>query len=229
MKLAPEAPGCGALAVVAEIFPEFGPRLEQATADENVRMVLGFFIFHAETIPGVTSKLAGREILLEKMAREPDDDERLRRRIAVAAGPERIDAADGAGQPVTFAVEIDGAGFAVVSCEDAEMRAVIDRKRIADLGSSLRELLPAELLAQITVDGVRAFLSLIEDDDAGLFVATGGFTSEAHALTRTSRRKIRLIDLEGLFDLWVEFYHKLDDRTQERLPISPIYFITPRG
>ena len=82
---------------------------------------------------------------------------------------------------------------------------------------------------KITVDGVRAFLSLIEDDDAGLFVATGGFTSEAHSLTRTSRRKIRLIDLEGLFDLWVEFYHKLDDRAQERLPISPIYFITPRG
>ena len=82
---------------------------------------------------------------------------------------------------------------------------------------------------KITVDGVRAFLSLIEDDDAGLFVATGGFTGEAHSLTRTSRRKIRLIDLEGLFDLWVEFYHKVDDEAQALLPISPIHFITPRG
>jgi restriction system protein len=55
---------------------------------------------------------------------------------------------------------------------------------------------------KVTVDGVCAFLSLIEDDDAGLFVATGG---EAQALTRTSRRKMRLIDLEGVFGNAVNF------------------------
>jgi len=37
-----------------------------------------------------------------------------------------------------------------------------------------------------------------------------------------------LIDLERLFDLWVEFYPKLDEMARERLPISPIYFITLR-
>lgn len=82
---------------------------------------------------------------------------------------------------------------------------------------------------KINVDGVRSFLALIEEDDAGLFVATGGFTRDAEEFARMARRKIKLIDLERLFDLWVEFYSKLDEMAQERLPISPIYFITPRG
>ncbi len=28
---------------------------------------------------------------------------------------------------------------------------------------------------------------------------------------------------------WVEFYPKLDELARERLPVPPIYFITPRG
>jgi restriction system protein len=80
------------------------------------------------------------------------------------------------------------------------------------------------------VEGVRSFLALINEDDAGLFVATGGFTRDAEELARTQeRRKINLIDLERLFDLWVEFYPKLDELARERLPVTPIYFITPRG
>jgi restriction system protein len=83
---------------------------------------------------------------------------------------------------------------------------------------------------KIAVDGVRSFLALINEDDAGLFVATGGFTREAEDLARMQeRRKISLIDLERLFELWKEFYLKLDEQARERLPITPIYFITPRG
>ncbi len=82
---------------------------------------------------------------------------------------------------------------------------------------------------KINVEGVRSFLALIEEDDAGLFVATGGFTRDAEEFARMARRKIKLIDLERLFDLWVEFYPKLDEMARERLPVTPIYFITPRG
>ena len=83
---------------------------------------------------------------------------------------------------------------------------------------------------KIAADGVRSFLALINEDDAGLFVATGGFTREAEEFARMQeRRKINLIDLERLFELWKEFYRKLDEQARERLPITPIYFITPRG
>jgi len=84
--------------------------------------------------------------------------------------------------------------------------------------------------SKIAVDGVRSFLALINVDDAGLFVATGGFTREAEDLARTQEtRKLNLLDLERLVELWVEFYPKLDDIARARLPITPIYFITPRG
>ncbi len=84
--------------------------------------------------------------------------------------------------------------------------------------------------AKISADGVRSFLALINGDDAGLFIATGGFTRDAEELARMQElRKINLIDLERLFQLWVEFYPKLDELARERLPITPIYFITPRG
>ena len=49
------------LAIIAKLFPELGPGLEQAATDENVRMVFGFFVFHPESVSSVTGQLAGGE------------------------------------------------------------------------------------------------------------------------------------------------------------------------
>jgi len=78
------------------------------------------------------------------------------------------------------------------------------------------------------VDGLRAFMSVLGTDDLGIFVASGGFTSEAKEEARTQeRRKVTLIDLENLFDLWVEHYPKLTQEARQRLPLKPIYFLSP--
>lgn len=83
---------------------------------------------------------------------------------------------------------------------------------------------------RITTDGVRSFIALVNEDDAGLFVSLGGFTRDAEDFARSQeRRKITLIDLERLVDLWVEFYVKLENLARERLPLTPIYFLTPRA
>ena len=69
----------------------------------------------------------------------------------------------------------------------------------------------------------------MNEDDAGLFVAIGGFTRDAEDFARMQeRRKITLIDLEQLVDLWTEFYPKLTDLARERLPLTPIYFLAPK-
>ena len=82
---------------------------------------------------------------------------------------------------------------------------------------------------RINADGVRSFVSLVNEDDAGLFVAIGGFTRDAEDFARMQeRRKITLIDLEQLVDLWTEFYPKLTDLARERLPLTPIYFLAPK-
>jgi restriction system protein len=84
-------------------------------------------------------------------------------------------------------------------------------------------------VATVNVDGLRSFMALLGGDDVGLFVATGGFTKDAQDEARTQQnRKVTLIDLERLFDLWVEYYGKLDDEARRRLPLKPIHFLAPQ-
>ncbi|MFM2448954.1 MAG: hypothetical protein RIS44_1404 [Pseudomonadota bacterium] len=82
----------------------------------------------------------------------------------------------------------------------------------------------------VNVDGLRSFMALLGDDDVGLFVCTGGFTKDAETEARTQeKRRVNLIGLEKLFDLWVEHYDKLTDQARRRLPLRPIQFLSPGG
>jgi restriction system protein len=65
-------------------------------------------------------------------------------------------------------------------------------------------------------------------DDVGIFVSTGGFTSDAMDEGRNQeRRKVTLLDLQAVFDLWVEHYDELSQDARQRLPLKPIYFLAP--
>ena len=78
------------------------------------------------------------------------------------------------------------------------------------------------------VDGLRSFLSVLGADDVGIFVSTGGFTSDAMEEARSQeRRKVTLLDLQSVFDLWVEHYDDLSQDARRRLPLKPIYFLAP--
>ena len=77
---------------------------------------------------------------------------------------------------------------------------------------------------------LNSFLALIDDGDVGLFVSTGGFTKDAEeAARRQTNRKITLIDLDRLVELWIESYRKLDEKARQKLPLTPIYFLTPES
>ncbi len=80
----------------------------------------------------------------------------------------------------------------------------------------------------VSVDGLRSFLAVLGDDDVGIFVNTGGFTKDAEQEARTQEsRRVTLVNLERLFDLWVEHYDDLDDAARRRMPLKPIYFLAP--
>lgn len=82
---------------------------------------------------------------------------------------------------------------------------------------------------KIAVDGVRAFLAVLGTHDVGLFISTGGFTSDAEREVRgQENRRITLIDMEKLFDLWVEHYEAIADADKTLLPITPVYFLASR-
>ena len=79
---------------------------------------------------------------------------------------------------------------------------------------------------KINVDGIRSFLAVLGEGDAGIFVSTGGFTSDAERETRSQeKRKLMLLDAERLFDLWVEHYAKIPDDKRQLMPLKPIYYL----
>ena len=81
---------------------------------------------------------------------------------------------------------------------------------------------------KISVDGIRAFMALLSEGDVGLFLATGGFTKDAEdEARRQEKRKIMLLDLKRLFDLWVEHYNEIPDAQRRLLPLRAIYYLAP--
>jgi restriction system protein len=81
---------------------------------------------------------------------------------------------------------------------------------------------------KIGVDGLRSFMAVLSEHDVGIFISIGGFTPDALAEARAQEnRRITLIDLERLFELWVGHYDKLDEVDRQRLPLQPVYFLTP--
>ena len=79
---------------------------------------------------------------------------------------------------------------------------------------------------KIDVSGLRSFMAVLSPQDVGIFVVTSGFTSEAEREARhQENRHITLINLERLFDLWVENYENLGEEDRQRLPLRPVYFL----
>jgi restriction system protein len=83
---------------------------------------------------------------------------------------------------------------------------------------------------KISAEGVRSFMALLSQQDIGLFVSTGGFTSDADREARYQEvRRINLIDAQRLFDLWVEHYDRVPDIERQLLPLKPVHFLAPRA
>ena len=80
----------------------------------------------------------------------------------------------------------------------------------------------------VNVSVLRSFMALLGDNDVGIFVCTGGFTKDAQEEARTQQsRQVTLVDLERLFELWVEHMEKLDQEARDLFPLKPIYFLSP--
>jgi len=78
----------------------------------------------------------------------------------------------------------------------------------------------------ITVGDLRSFMATLGASDVGIFVSSGGFTSDAKDEARTKEsRRITLLDLEQFYDLWVQYYDKLSQDAKQLFPLKPIYFL----
>jgi restriction system protein len=77
-------------------------------------------------------------------------------------------------------------------------------------------------------DGISSFVGTLGANDVGIYVSAGGFTADAEREARSQeQRRLTLIDLGRLVELWIEHSPKLDDADRQRLPLKPIYFLSP--
>ena len=77
------------------------------------------------------------------------------------------------------------------------------------------------------VDALRAFMAVITGDDVGIFVNTGGFTSNAGREARRQRSTVTLLDLTRVIELWIEHYDRIDESERTRLLLKPVYYLAP--
>ncbi len=76
------------------------------------------------------------------------------------------------------------------------------------------------------VQEVRQLMGLLQKaGDVGIFVSTGGFTTDAKSTARSSHIHVELIDLARFISLWQDFYNKMPDEDKSLLPLTPIYFL----
>jgi len=81
---------------------------------------------------------------------------------------------------------------------------------------------------RIRVEGIRSFMAILGEQDVGIFVSTGGFTSDAESEARTKEtRKLTLVGLEKLVELWVHHYDKVADSDKLLLPLKAVYYLAP--
>jgi restriction system protein len=81
---------------------------------------------------------------------------------------------------------------------------------------------------KIAVQEVRSFMAVLSTNDVGIFVTTGGFTTEAQTEARQQEsRRVSLLTLDDLIDLWVERYERLPEPDKQLLPLRPIYYLAP--
>ncbi|WP_298031584.1 restriction endonuclease [uncultured Desulfovibrio sp.] len=82
----------------------------------------------------------------------------------------------------------------------------------------------------VTEPDLKSFMANIGQHDSGIFFCTGGFTRDAENYARSQESKrIMLIDSAKLVQLWTDNIPRLSDQAWQRLPLTPIYFLTPEG
>lgn len=78
------------------------------------------------------------------------------------------------------------------------------------------------------VADLRAFMAVLGARDVGIFVSAGGFTKAARDEARNHEtRRLTLLDLEQLLELWIGHYGKIAEDKKLMLPLRPVYYLAP--
>ena len=83
---------------------------------------------------------------------------------------------------------------------------------------------------KVSVQKLRELAGLLRrEGDIGLFVSTGGFTTDAVSEAKTSSRHIEVMDMKRFIDLWKTHYSDLPEEDKALLPLREIMFLAPNS
>jgi len=78
----------------------------------------------------------------------------------------------------------------------------------------------------VLYEGLKAFMSVLGHDEAGIFISSGGFSSSVIEEAQLQKDfRIALVDLETFVDMWVEYYDQLTQAARQRFPLKPVHFL----
>lgn len=77
---------------------------------------------------------------------------------------------------------------------------------------------------QMNAQELRGFIGILRGNKRGLYVSTGGFSSEAKLEAERSNGPLTLVDLEELTTLVINNYDNFDSDTRDILPLAKIYW-----
>ena len=84
------------------------------------------------------------------------------------------------------------------------------------------------LQLKTTVQEIRELAGLLgRDGDNGLFVSTGGFTSDAEHEISRSGRHMEKMDLETFIRFWKRHYEAMEGVDKAIMPLRNILFLAP--
>jgi restriction system protein len=82
----------------------------------------------------------------------------------------------------------------------------------------------------MSVSDIRSFVAVLGDQDAGIYVSSGGYTKEARReAQRLVNRRLTLIDLEQLVDLWTSHYENIGDAGKRLFALDTVHFLASDG
>ncbi len=112
--------------------------------------------------------------------------------------------------------------------KDSGIDVIAYKDALGASGPRVKVQVKHKLDTKIPVEPLRAFMSVVGVDEIGLYVSSGGFTSDAKEESRSQdKRKITLIDLDSFIELWIGNYSNLSEEARQRFPLKPIYFPAP--
>ena len=83
---------------------------------------------------------------------------------------------------------------------------------------------------KVSVQEMRELSGLLRrEGDIGLFVSTGGFTTDAASEAKSSSRHIEIMDMKRFIELWKTHYSAMSEEDKSLLPLREIMFLAPNS